>query len=313
MEKRRRIGAYGVARDETGRVLLVRSSPRSNNPGRWALPGGGLDHGEDPNVGVVREFREETGLEVAIAGLHDVFSDVVEFPWRGVQLHHDRIIFDVKVVGGELLAETDGTTDLPAWIAEADLPNLNLNPFVAKVLGVSKAELGDDERPVRPDENNEVGVKGQALSGEKRVTRFGAYGVVTDASGRVLLSLVSQGYPSGGNWHLPGGGTDFGEQPAEGLLREIYEETGQSGEVTGLIRVGARHNPAAMGPEGEPWDWYTVRAVFQVHIPEPSEPRVTEEAGGSTADARWFTRTELTSIKLSDLARRELLHIDLPG
>jgi hypothetical protein len=68
-----------------------------------------------------------------------------------------------------------------------------------------------------------------------------------------------------------------------------------------------------MGPEGEPWDWYTVRAVFQVHIPEPSEPRVTEDAGGSTADARWFTRAELTSIKLSDLARRELLHIDLPA
>ncbi len=313
MEKRRRIGAYGVVRDEQGRVLLVRSSPRSNNPGRWVLPGGGLDHGEDPNLGVVREFREETGLEVAIVGLRDAFSDVVEFPWRGVLLHHDRIIFDVEVIGGELLAETGGTTDLPAWIAEDQLAGLELNPFAAKVLGVSNADPATSERPALPDENNEVGVKGQALSGEKRVTRFGAYGVVTDASGRVLLSLISQGYPGGGNWPLPGGGTDFGEQPAEGLLREIYEETGQSGEVTGLIRVGARHNPAAMGPEGEPFDWYTVRAIFGVHVPEPSEPRVTEEAGGSTADARWFTPAELTSMQLSDLARRELQHIDLPA
>jgi ADP-ribose pyrophosphatase YjhB (NUDIX family) len=277
------------------------------------LPGGGLDHGEDPNLGVLREFREETGLDVEIAGLHDVFADVIEFPWRNVLLHHDRIIFDVSVVGGELLAESGGTTDLPAWIAEEELATLDLNPFAAKVLGLSKADPLSSERPVQADENNEVGVRGQALSGEKRVTRFGAYGVVTDAGGRVLLSLVSQGYPSGGNWHLPGGGTDFGEQPAEGLLREIYEETGQSGEVTGLVRVGARHNPAAMGPEGEPLDWYTVRAVFRVHVPEPSEARVTEAAGGSTADARWFTRAELSSVKLSDLARRELLHIDLPG
>ncbi len=301
-----------MARDEAGRVLLVRSSPLSNNPGRWVLPGGGLDHGEDPNLGVVREFREETGLEVAIVGLRDAFSDVVEFGWRGVLLHHDRIIFDVKVVGGQLLAEADGTTDLPAWVAEEDLADLRLNPFAAKVLGVSKSDPEIGRRPDRADENNEVGVRGQALTGEKRVTRFGAYGVVTDAGGRVLLSLISEGYPGGGNWHLPGGGTDFGEQPAEGLLREVYEETGQSGEVTSLIRVGARHNPAAMGPEGEPWDWYTVRAIFRVHVPEPSEPRVTEEAGGSTADARWFTPAELGSLQLSDLARRELLHVDLP-
>ena len=35
--------------------------------------------------------------------------------------------------------------------------------------------------------------------------------------------------------------------------------------MTELIRVDSTHNPAAMGPEGEPYDWYTVRAVFRVH------------------------------------------------
>ena len=84
MEKRRRIGAYGIARDDHDRVLLVRSSPLSNNPGKWVLPGGGLDHGEDPNAGVAREFREETGLDIAITGLREVFADFVSFPWRDV-------------------------------------------------------------------------------------------------------------------------------------------------------------------------------------------------------------------------------------
>jgi 8-oxo-dGTP diphosphatase len=309
VEKRRRIGAYGIARDERGRVLLVRSSPRSNHPGKWVLPGGGLNHGEDPNLGVLREFREETGLDVAVTGLREVFADFVEFPWRGVIIHHDRIIFDVDVVGGSLIGEINGTTDLPMWIDPEEFPSLDLNPFAARVLGVSALQPADEvRRPVTPDEADEVLSDGRALRNGRRVVRFGAYGVVTDSRDRVLLSLISEGYPGAGSWHLPGGGTDWGEQPAQGLLREIYEESEQLGVVTGLVKVGARHNPAAMGPEGEPLDWYTVRAVFTVYVANPTAARVTESAG-STSAARWFDRSELRDIPLSDLARGELLHM----
>lgn len=311
MEKRRRIGAYGIARDERGQVLLVRSSERSNHPGRWTLPGGGLDHGEDPNTGVVREFFEETGLVVEPTRLIDVNSDLVEFPWRGVLLHHDRIFFEVKIVGGALLAEADGTTDRAEWVAPQDFPGLNLVPFTAHLLGVSNVVSEVNRTPEIPDEHGETAATGHSLLRARKVTRFGAYGVVTDASGHVLLSLIADGYPGGGHWHLPGGGTDFGEQPADGLLREIFEETAQVGQVTELIRVGARHNPAALGPEGEPYDWYTVRAIFKVTVAHPTEAHVTEAAGGSTAAARWYSAGELSLLPLSDLARRELLHIDL--
>lgn len=309
MEKRRRIGVYGIARDGAGRILLVRSSPRSNNPGLWVLPGGGLDHGEDPNLGVVREFWEETGLEIAITGLREIFADVISFPWRDVLMHHDRVIFDVEVTGGVLRGEADGTTDLPAWFAPEELDNLDLNPFTARVLGRSIVE-GEvsPRRPEQADEANEVAADGRAIGGDRRVLRFGAYGVVTDSAGRVLLSLISQGYPGAGTWHLPGGGTDWGEQPAEGLLREIYEETGQLGIVTDLVKVGSLHNPAALGPEGKPLDWYTVRAVFRVYVANPTEARV-HESHGSTADSRWFDRSEVDKFPLSDLARGELLHI----
>jgi ADP-ribose pyrophosphatase YjhB (NUDIX family) len=310
VEKRRRIGAYGIARDERGHVLLVRSSERSNHPGRWTLPGGGLDHGEDPNLGVVREVLEETGLIVEPTRLLEVSADLVEFPWRGVLLHHDRIFFDIRVIGGALLAEAAGTTDRPEWVAQRDFASLDLVPFTARALGVSNVEPEVNRTPAIPDEHGEVAATGHSLAGVKRVTRFGAYGVVTAPDGRVLLSLIAEGYPGGGNWHLPGGGTDFGEQPAEGLLREIFEETAQVGRVTDLIRVGARHNPAALGPEGEPLDWYTVRAIFKVTVDEPTEARVTEAAGGSTAASAWYSADELGKLPLSDLARRELLHID---
>ena len=89
MEQRRRIAAYGLCRDDEGRVLLVRASERSANAGRWFLPGGGVEHGEHPADAVVREFAEETGLRVAVLGVRDVVTDVDVIPRRDLLLHHD--------------------------------------------------------------------------------------------------------------------------------------------------------------------------------------------------------------------------------
>src|SRR2546429_624551 len=54
-------------------------------------------------------------------------------------------------------------------------------------------------------------------------------GVATGPRGRLLLARVAEGYPGGGRWHLPGGGTEYGEQPGIALIRELEEETGQRG------------------------------------------------------------------------------------
>ena len=66
--RRRRIAAYGVCRDDDGRVLLARGSAPAGSPALWPLPGGGVEHGEHPDDAVVREFAEETGLAVAVDG-----------------------------------------------------------------------------------------------------------------------------------------------------------------------------------------------------------------------------------------------------
>ena len=291
MRQRRRIAAYGLCRDDAGRILLVRAAEHDDIPGVWSLPGGGIEHGEAPVRAVVREFAEETGLSAEVLRLRDVVSDVAFLRRSDALMHTDRILYDVKVTGGELRPEIGGTSDLAAWIEPDQLAHLPLLPYLAGLLGLPverealpEAELTLDPHPTRRQ-------------------RFAAYGVVTDPAGRYLLTRIAAGYPGAGTWHLPGGGTDFGELPTAGLLRELVEETAQVGRVTGLLDVTHYHNPRAMGPERRPMDWHTVRALYRVAVDRPTSPNVVEAAGGSTAEARWLDPAELGEVRLNEFAK----------
>ena len=291
--KIRRVGAYGICRDEAGRVLLARNSDASEFPGLWTLPGGGVEQGEHPDHAVVREFGEETGFEVRLDGLRAVIADVFRLPSGNLE-HTDRIVYDVTVVGGALRAEADGTTDLVEWAVPAERP---LMPFTAAQLGLPA------DFPAIPDEPEDI-------FRPERVQRFGAYAAATDPAGRILLAKISDGYPGAGNWHLPGGGTDHGETPEQALARELHVETSQYGRVTGLLGISHRYDPAAVGPEGRPMDWHVIRVLFRVRVEAPTEPLVTEDAGGSTAEAAWFPRAAIDKIDLTELAREAVDRID---
>ena len=110
-----------------------RTSSRSGTPGVWSLPGGAVDHGEDPNHTVVRETAAETGLSVAVTGLHDVLADMRSMPHRGVTIHTDRLIYTVSVRGGNLIDRVGHPTDLARWHTLAEAEKLRLRPFTAAV------------------------------------------------------------------------------------------------------------------------------------------------------------------------------------
>ncbi|MFI5890643.1 NUDIX hydrolase [Actinoplanes sp. NPDC051513] len=291
--KIRRVGAYGICRDGSGRVLLARNSSASEFPGLWTLPGGGVEQGEHPDDAVVREFAEETGLEVRRDALRAVTADVFRLPGGDLE-HTDRIIYDVTVVGGALRAEADGTTDLVEWATPAELP---LMPFTAAQLGL-------------PADFPNIPEKSEEIFRPERVQRFGAYAAATDPDGRILLARIAEGYPGAGLWHLPGGGTDHGETPEQALARELFEETSQHGRVTGLLGISHRYDPTAVGPEGVPIDWHVIRVLFRVLVDVPTEPLVTEAAGGSTAAAAWFARAAVDGLALTELARDAVDRID---
>ena len=88
-------------------VLLQR---RSDN-GLWGLPGGGVEPGESVSEAVVREVREETGLEVRPTRLVGVYSSptnhqIVTYP-DGNVIHYVSTSFECRIVSGTLACGTE--------------------------------------------------------------------------------------------------------------------------------------------------------------------------------------------------------------
>jgi 8-oxo-dGTP diphosphatase len=298
----RRIAAYAVVarRGPDGdreEFLLVRNSDRSGTPGVWSLPGGGVDHGEHPNDTAIRETAAETGLSIALTGLRDVQADMRALPHRGVTIHTDRLIYSGRVRGGCLRERHDQSTDLVRWVGLDEAKRLLLRPFTAIALGLppEDVDLRPDEVPDFPSFHIAEGPDGL-----HRTQRFAAYAVATDGSGRVLLTRVSPGYPGEGRWHLPGGGTDFGEQPATALIRELMEETGQAGRLAGLLGIASHRDAASLGPEGFPIDWHGVRAFYRVMVDKATSPTVHDQ-GGSTSGACWLAREEVRALDADEM------------
>ena len=96
----------GVVIVSNGRILLEK---RKNEPGKgkWSIPGGLVELGEEVEQTVVREVKEETGLEVGDPEHIDVVSNV-EMDEKGrIKYHFVIIDYFVKLKGGKLKASSD--------------------------------------------------------------------------------------------------------------------------------------------------------------------------------------------------------------
>lgn len=130
MNKELRVAAYAVCVRE-GRVLLARWVAGDGSK-RWTLPGGGMDHGEDPYDTVIREVDEETGYvvdPVALLGVHSVLRRYPRKLGKMADFHGLRLVYEGVITGGALRHEENGSTDMAAWhdlTAVQDLPRVEL-------------------------------------------------------------------------------------------------------------------------------------------------------------------------------------------
>lgn len=103
------------------RIVLVK---RAHAPmaGQWTLPGGTLEIGETLEAAVVREMREETGLEVEVASVLHVFDRIERDEAGAVRFHHVIVDYLCHARGGRLHAADDAAevalanpADLHGW------------------------------------------------------------------------------------------------------------------------------------------------------------------------------------------------------
>ena len=127
-DRRTRVGAYAVCEDSQGRILLCKFAPGFALSGRWTLPGGGIEFGEDPALGVLRELEEETGFRGSVQELVTVSSRMAVINGRRgpYDLHSVRIIYRVAITGGALRYEVNGSTECCEWLYPGEARGLPL-------------------------------------------------------------------------------------------------------------------------------------------------------------------------------------------
>jgi 8-oxo-dGTP diphosphatase len=287
-----RVAAYAVLTDAAGRVLVTRSSAASEVEGWWSLPGGGVEHGEHPADAVVREAREETGLDIRVRGLPRVYADVLPLPALAVDEHTVRLVYDAEVTGGRLRPETRGTSDAVEYVRPDRLTERPLLPYAAEELAL----------PVPPPPSARTGppVTAPAVEtdGVVRRQRLAAYGVAYDGD-RVLVTQLSERTPLPHAWTLPGGGVDHGEHPEDALVREFTEETGLTATVGELIGVSSHHF-TGRAPSGVLEDFHGIRLVYAVRVDAAVPPQVLDE-GGTTSAVAWHPLAELGELRTTSL------------
>jgi 8-oxo-dGTP diphosphatase len=275
LPKVQRVAAYGlVLRDN--RILLTRLARRISADERWHLPGGGVDHGEDPRDALVREIREETGLPAEVGETAQVYSAHRPSMWRqGRRWDYQalRIVYDAWVPADApepRVVEVDGSTVDVAWHPVADV--------VSGALPVTD-------------------IVTQALEGHRpfRLQRLAVYALIRreDPENKVLLTRISRLGAHPGAWTLPGGGLDHGESPRDAVAREVREECGVDVVVGDLLDVHDTHFEGT-APSGRFEDFHGVHLVFRGTVSDAAQPRVVETDGTTDAVA-WVSVADVHS------------------
>lgn len=131
--------AVSAAIIRDGKVLVVR---RARKPALnfYTFPGGGVEIGETLSEAVMREVREETGLEVepvALAGEREV---IVRDAQGRVERHFVILCFAARWLGGEPVLNEE--LDDARWLDPADLRDLRTTEGLADIVAAAMARLG---------------------------------------------------------------------------------------------------------------------------------------------------------------------------
>lgn len=119
-----RPAVYGVI-VQNGKILM------SKQWDGYDLPGGGIELGESTEAALVREVKEETGLNVKVGSILGCEHSFFKLPFKGNFVHSIHLYYECEVVGGELSTEffdeqEKQYADKPEWIDVGRLKDLTI-------------------------------------------------------------------------------------------------------------------------------------------------------------------------------------------
>ncbi|OAB36718.1 NUDIX hydrolase [Paenibacillus macquariensis subsp. defensor] len=138
MKKYTHLGVYGILIHDD-QILLIKKS-RGPHKGKWDLPGGTIEFGEEPYETLMREFYEETGIVELDGKMRTAISYTLVYPFKEnelEELHHIGIIYDVKLTSSQYIIKTDGDGEDSlgaSWIHMDEIDTIETTPFVRGVL-----------------------------------------------------------------------------------------------------------------------------------------------------------------------------------
>ena len=131
---------------QDGQVLIVK---RKYEPlaGQWSLPGGAVELGETLEASIAREMVEETGLEIAVGPVIEVFDRITRDDAGSIRYHFVLVDYLCWPIGGELRAGSDVAE--ARFVAPSDLATYQLTAKATDVIARALELDREAPRPVR--------------------------------------------------------------------------------------------------------------------------------------------------------------------
>lgn len=122
-----------------GRSILLVERAKEPLKGYWSLPGGIVEAGEKLDAAIRREVLEETGLEIEIEALFEIFERIMPDAEGRPEYHYVLMDYWCRVTGGQLEAASD--VSRAVWATEQELSGYRLTEGTLAVVERAFAKL----------------------------------------------------------------------------------------------------------------------------------------------------------------------------